>query len=68
MKIKPNQFLLFDGAMGSMLLARGLQAGEVPERLNLTYPDLIREIHAEYLAAGADVITANTFGANAENW
>lgn len=65
MKIKPNQFLLFDGAMGSMLLARGLQAGEVPERLNLTYPDLIREIHAEYLAAGADVITANTFGANA---
>ncbi len=65
MTISPNQFLLFDGAMGTMLQARGLRTGELPERLNLTHPDLIRAIHAEYVAAGADVITANTFGANA---
>ncbi len=65
MIINPNEFTLFDGAMGTMLLAHGLRAGELPERLNLTHPDVIRSIHAEYLAAGADVITANTFGANA---
>ncbi|MBQ3126938.1 MAG: homocysteine S-methyltransferase family protein [Clostridia bacterium] len=65
MTITPNQFLLFDGAMGTMLQARGMRTGELPERLNLTHPELIRSIHAEYVAAGADVITAKTFGANA---
>lgn len=65
MKLDPKQFILFDGAMGTMLQARGLRAGELPERLNLTHPDVVRAIHAEYVAAGADVITANTFGANA---
>ncbi|MBQ8398245.1 MAG: homocysteine S-methyltransferase family protein [Clostridia bacterium] len=65
MTISPDRFLLFDGAMGTMLQARGLRAGELPERLNLTHPDIVRSIHAEYVAAGADVITANTFGANA---
>ena len=65
MTFSPNRFLLFDGAMGTMLQARGLGAGELPERLNLTHPDTVRDIHAAYLAAGADVITANTFGANA---
>ena len=64
MKDCRSSFVLFDGAMGTMLQARGLRGGEVPEALNLTHPDVVRAIHAEYAAAGADVITANTFGAN----
>lgn len=64
MKDYRSSFVLFDGAMGTMLQARGLRGGEVPEALNLTHPDMIRSIHAEYAAAGADIITANTFGAN----
>ena len=57
--------LYCDGGMGTLLQARGLRAGEQPELWNLTRPDDIRAIHAEYLAAGSDVITANTFGASA---
>ena len=60
-----KDFLLFDGAMGTQLQARGLAAGEVPELLCLTNPDQIREIHASYVAAGSEVVTTNTFGANA---
>jgi len=57
--------LYCDGGMGTLLQARGLRAGEQPELWNLTHPDDIRAIHAEYLAAGSDIITANTFGASA---
>ena len=53
--------LIFDGAMGTELQVRGLL--ENPAQLNLTHPEAILEIHNQYLAAGADVITANTFGA-----
>lgn len=53
-----------DGGLGSMLQARGLKAGELPELWNLTHREVLREIHREYLDAGADLITANTFGAN----
>ena len=62
--LDPNRIYFFDGAMGSMLQARGLKLREIPEILNLTQPDLIRSIHREYLNAGSDFITANTFGAN----
>ena len=62
--LDPHRIYFFDGAMGSMLQARGLKLREIPEALNLTQPDLIRSIHHEYLSAGADFITANTFGAN----
>lgn len=57
--------LLFDGAMGSMLIARGLEGGQAPELWNLTRPGDIREIHQAYFNAGADVATTNTFGASA---
>lgn len=57
--------LLFDGAMGSMLIARGLEGGESPESWNLSHPDRIREIHQTYFEAGADVASANTFGGTA---
>ena len=56
--------LIFDGGMGSLLQARGLKPGELPETWNLKRPEAVREIHREYLEAGADIITTNTFGAN----
>ena len=59
-----DKFLIFDGAMGTMLQKYGLKAGELPELLNLTDPETVLKIHREYVAAGSDVITANTFGAN----
>ena len=56
--------IFFDGGMGSMLQERGLLPGELPETWNLSHPEAVKEIHLEYLRAGADVVTANTFGAN----
>ena len=50
--------------MGTMLQARGLKAGAFPETYNLTHPDTVLSIHKAYVEAGADVVTANTFGAN----
>ena len=57
--------LLFDGAMGSMLQQAGMPAGAVPEEYNIDDPALIERIHREYLRAGADILTTNTFGCNA---
>ena len=57
-----RELLLMDGAMGTMLQARGLKLGELPGNMNLRAPEVVRGIHAEYLAAGADIIEANTFG------
>ena len=59
-----QDILFFDGGMGTMLQARGLRLRELPEVLNLTHPDLIGSIHRDYLEAGADFVTTNTFGAN----
>lgn len=57
--------VLADGAMGSRLHEKGVAAGACFDALNLTRPELVAEVHAEYLAAGAEVIETNTFGANA---
>lgn len=57
--------MLCDGAMGTMLYARGVFINRSYDELNLTQPELVREIHLEYLQAGAEVIETNTFGANA---
>ncbi len=54
--------LVFDGGMGTQLQARGLPAGEDPQRFCLARPDVLRSIHADYLAAGADVVLTATFG------
>ena len=59
-----KEFLFFDGAMGTILQAHGLKAGAFPETYNLTHPDVVLAIHKAYVAAGSDVVTANTFGAN----
>ncbi|OUP10942.1 homocysteine S-methyltransferase family protein [Collinsella sp. An2] len=63
--LEGRRHLLFDGGMGTMLQAAGLKAGERPELLNLTHPDAIRRVHEAYVAAGCEVVTTNTFGANA---
>ncbi|WP_253199386.1 homocysteine S-methyltransferase family protein [Clostridium tagluense] len=63
-KIDFNNFLLFDGAMGTMLQKYGLKRGELPESYNILHPEIIEKIHREYLSSGCDVITTNTFGAN----
>ena len=59
-----KKLLFFDGAMGTMLQKNGMKSGEIPETLNLSRPELLTKIHSEYLEAGADIITTNTFGAN----
>ena len=58
-------FLVFDGAMGTMLQRRVLDAGEAPELLCLTNPQVVTDIHRAYVEAGSQVVTTNTFGANA---
>lgn len=60
-----RQILFFDGGMGTLLQERGLKAGEVPETWNIVHPECIRQIHQEYLMAGSNIISANTFGVNA---
>jgi 5-methyltetrahydrofolate--homocysteine methyltransferase len=60
----PRGLLLWDGAMGTMLQEAGLARGAAPEEVCLSRPDAVREIHAAYRAAGAAVLTTNTFGAN----
>jgi homocysteine S-methyltransferase len=57
--------VLWDGAMGTMLYARGVFINRSYDELNLSQPELVREVHTEYLQAGAEVIETNTFGANA---
>lgn len=59
-----KRILFFDGGMGTMLQRYGMKGGELPELLNITEPELVCRIHDEYLDAGADIITTNTFGAN----
>ena len=62
--LNEDKILFLDGGMGTQLQAKGLQPGEVPELWNLTRPDDVRAVHEAYFAAGADVVYANTFGAN----
>lgn len=56
--------VLCDGAMGTMLYARGVFINRCFDELNLSQPDLVRTVHMEYLQAGAEIIETNTFGAN----
>ena len=60
-----NEIILLDGAMGTVLQQKGLPPGGQPELLNLTDPALLTSVYRDYIAAGSQVIYANTFGANA---
>ncbi|HEX9565332.1 MAG TPA: bifunctional homocysteine S-methyltransferase/methylenetetrahydrofolate reductase [Gemmatimonadaceae bacterium] len=62
--IDPEAVMVFDGAMGTMLYARGVFINRCYDELNTRSPDLVRDVHAEYAAAGAEVLETNTFGAN----
>jgi methionine synthase I (cobalamin-dependent)/5,10-methylenetetrahydrofolate reductase len=63
-KLDEDQVILADGAMGTMLHARGISFDHCFDELNLTQPALVAEIHREYIDAGAQIIETNTFGAN----
>ena len=56
--------MLCDGAMGTLLYAKGIFINRCYDELNLAMPDLIREIHHDYFQAGAEIVETNTFGAN----
>lgn len=60
-----RRFVFLDGGMGTQLQKRGLQPGQKPELAALEMPETLTAIHADYAAAGADLLLANTFGANA---
>ena len=58
------EFIFLDGGMGTMLQAAGLPVGQLPEVWNLTHPEIVAKIQRQYVDAGAQVLYANTFGAN----
>jgi 5-methyltetrahydrofolate--homocysteine methyltransferase len=59
-----RELLVADGAIGTMLRAKGLPAGEPPEHWNITRPKTVQAVHKAYLAVGCDLVETNTFGAN----
>lgn len=62
--LKDHRPLICDGAVGTELLSRTTRADQCLDNLNLTHPDLVREVHLSYIKAGAQIIETNTFGAN----
>ena len=63
-RLADGDVLVADGAMGTQLFARGVEAGQCPERINLDRPEVLEEIAASYVEAGADLVQTNTFGAS----
>src|SRR5499427_5430249 len=64
LKALDDRVLVCDGAMGTMLYAKGVFINKSFDALNVTQPDLVAEVHQEYVRAGADIVETNTFGAN----
>ena len=62
--VDPGRIVLFDGAMGTMLYQRGVFINQCYDELSIRSPDLVREIHRQYVKAGAEVLETNSFGAN----
>src|SRR3989338_4312988 len=56
--------IIFDGAMGTVLQGLGMKIGGCPDELNITNPEMIKEVHKGYIKAGSIVVTTCTFGAN----
>ena len=63
-KALAERVLVCDGAMGTMLYAKGVFINKSFEALNLSQPDLVAQVHQEYVRAGSDILETNTFGAN----
>lgn len=59
-----NNLVYLDGGMGTLLQKSGLQPGELPERWNISHPEVIKEIHKSYYDSGSNIVNTNTFGAN----
>lgn len=59
-----KDFVILDGAMGTILQSRGLKIGGIPEVMNITNPEVVTDIHKEYVSAGSNIVYTNTFGAN----
>src|SRR5262245_63760104 len=62
--LDPNAIVVFDGAMGTMLYSKGVFINQCYDELSLRAPDMVADIHRQYVKAGADVIETNSFGAN----
>jgi len=62
--LDPESIVVFDGAMGTMLYSKGVFINQCYDELNLRAPDLVRDIHKQYVNAGAQIIETNSFGAN----
>ena len=62
--LDPNAIVVFDGAMGTMLYSKGVFINQCYDELNVRAPDLVRDIHRQYVSAGAEVLETNSFGAN----
>jgi homocysteine S-methyltransferase len=62
--LDPNAIVIFDGAMGTMLYTKGVFINQCYDELNVRAPDMVRDVHRQYVAAGAEVIETNSFGAN----
>ena len=62
--VDPESLVLFDGAMGTMLYAKGVFINQCYDELNVRAPDLVRDVHRAYVKAGAEVLETNSFGAN----
>ena len=63
-RLRENEVIVFDGGVGTYLYEKGVFINTCYDELNLTNPDIVTEVHREYVTAGADVIETNTFGAN----
>ncbi len=63
-KLLENKIIVADGAMGTLLYSLGVPKGHCYDELSLSEPDIVERVHREYLLAGADILTTNTFGAN----
>jgi homocysteine S-methyltransferase len=63
-RLQNNEVVVFDGGVGTYLYEKGIYINTCFDELNITNPDIVSEVHRDYVAAGADVIETNTFGAN----
>ena len=60
--LQQNEYLLLDGAMGTMLMDAGLESGDPPEEWNVLYPERVQAVHRAYVDAGSDILLTNSFG------
>lgn len=63
-KLLEKNFVILDGGLGTMIQASGVESGHIPEILNITHPEIIIDIHRQYVKSGSDIFCTNTFGAN----